>query len=283
MAAPLQDLLKKYSRWQWTSTHEEAFQKLKEQLKNVEVLAYLDESEEAGPLIVQTDSSDKAIGYTISQQSKDGSSEKLLGCYGRTLRNNEKNWTIAERECLGLLTAIIRNRHLLEGKPVIVRTDNITARYLQNIKSATTPRLIRWSIALDTLLQNAKFEHVKGALNIVPDALSRQTYTEEPILTQEEREIIDEEIAVNLITSCEANIEDVSQESDIHEVNTLLETLGHDCYELEQPDGNSDFLCMDRVIREPVMMILDQETSSDSEPQQENENARTGITRVRGR
>ena len=215
-AAVLQNNLSKHARWKWTPEHEEAFEKLRRQLSNVKVLAYPDESENAGPLVVQCDASDYAIAYTISQKTPDGNAEALLGAFGRKLRPNERNYSIGEREALALVTAIIKNKYLLAGKQVVLRTDNITTKFLKNLKVGTSPRLLRWSMLLQDILSNCEFEHVKGEYNVVCDALSRNKYTEEPELTPDELDVLDDESAINILTTVEA------EEVDMQDTEELL-------------------------------------------------------------
>jgi len=63
-AAPLNDLLKKSSRFQWTPACQSAFDELKTALQSPHVLALPNDS---GMYCLDTDASDKSIGAVLSQ------------------------------------------------------------------------------------------------------------------------------------------------------------------------------------------------------------------------
>ena len=169
IAAPLHDLLKKDRKFQWTEACENAFQELKHKLVTAPILTYPQFDKE---FILSTDSSDFSIGYVLSQVHN---GKELPVCYGgRALRNNELKWHITEKEGLALVEGIQHFRHYLANTKFTVFTDNVSVKYLQNIKDCQG-RLGRWSI----LLQGYHFEirHKPGSKNHTADYLSRQTYT----------------------------------------------------------------------------------------------------------
>jgi hypothetical protein len=65
VAKPLTDLLKKNSVFVWTSTHDTAFQTLKQALSSAPVLALPNFTK---PLSIETDASDKGIGAVLQQE-----------------------------------------------------------------------------------------------------------------------------------------------------------------------------------------------------------------------
>ena len=169
IAAPLHDLLKKDKKFLWTEEAENAFQELKHKLVTAPILRYPQFDSE---FILSTDSSDFSIGYVLSQVH-DG--KELPICYGgRALCNNELKWHITDKEGLALVEGIQHFRHYLANTKFTVFTDNVSVKYLQNIKDCQG-RLGRWSI----LLQGYTFEikHKPGSKNHRADYLSRQTYT----------------------------------------------------------------------------------------------------------
>ena len=181
IAAPLHDLLKKDKKFQWTEECETAFQELKSKLVTAPILRYPQFDKE---FILSTDSSDFSIGYVLSQVH-DG--KELPVCYGgRALRNNELKWHITDKEGLALVEGIQHFRHYLANTKFTVYTDNVSVKYLQNIKDCQG-RLGRWSI----LLQGYNFEirHRPGSKNHTADYLSRQTY--EAIFPKESSDLAD--------------------------------------------------------------------------------------------
>jgi hypothetical protein len=173
--APLLKLLKKEERFVWTAECEKSFQEVREGLKTLPIMNFPDERPGAGRYIVQVDASQTAIAGTLSQASRDGTSQTLIGCFGRALRDNELRWPICDKEGAALMVAILRWKHLLLGNPGLeILSDNMSIKYLERIKHATSPRLARWSTAMSPILSKATWVHIPGTLNHVPDALSRQ-------------------------------------------------------------------------------------------------------------
>ena len=191
--APLLHLLKKDQKFVWTAECEQAFQEIRQGLKELPVLIYPDERPGAGRYIIQVDASDYAIAGTFSQASRDGKEERLIACYGRSLRPNERNWHSSDKEGGALMIALLRWKHLILGNPALeIRSDNMSVTFLERIKHATSPRLARWSVTMSPLLANATWTHIPGSKNIVADTLSRQKYPPEDPLPGEEDLLYDD-------------------------------------------------------------------------------------------
>ena len=162
---PLTNLMKKDVRWQWLEEQEKAFQRLKLALTQAPVLARPDL---ALPFCLQTDASDYAIAGVLTQVI---SGEEHPICYvSRTLSKAERNYTVTEKECLAVLWAVERLRGYLQGEQFTVITDHHSLLWLNNLRDPAG-RLARWNTTLQAY--DIKFVHRKGALNKVPDALSR--------------------------------------------------------------------------------------------------------------
>jgi hypothetical protein len=183
---PLLVLLRKDERFVWNEERERAFQTIREKLRDLPTLAFPDESPGAGPFVIETDASSYSIAGTLAQRSRDGTETHLIACFGRSLKSHEFWYTVCEKECLALITAALKFQHIIKGKKVIIRSDNLNVRYFNTLHSTGAPRMMRWSIYCNEILANATFEHVKGPLNVVPDALSRREYPDtEPLSTKE--------------------------------------------------------------------------------------------------
>ena len=196
---PLLELLKKGEKFLWTEEKEKAFLKIKNKLKNLPTLAYADESKDAPPLILQTDASSKSIAGVLSQKTRDGASEKLIACYGRNLRENELAWDIGHKEILAMIVGVIKFRHIIAGKKLIVRSDNLSVKYFNTIKGSSNSRLVRWNLYLADILSNTTFEYVQGESNFV-DALSRRTYETNDPPTEQELEILHDDFTIRSLS-----------------------------------------------------------------------------------
>lgn len=143
----------------------EAFEKLKTALVSTPILATPDYTL---PFVVQTDASDVGIGAVLTQVI-DGE-ERVIAYMSVKLSSAERKYHVTERECLAVLSAVEKFRPYIEGVRFTVITDHASLQWLQNLKDPTG-RLGRWALRL----QGHTFDliHRKGALNVVPDALSR--------------------------------------------------------------------------------------------------------------
>src|SRR3989454_3876138 len=218
------DLLRKGVKYVRTDKHEKGFCNIKEKLQSLPTLAYIDEGKDAPALILQRDASNPAIAGVLSQMSRDGTAENLIACYGRNLKPNEANWTISEKEILAVVAATIKFRHLIVGKQLIVRSDNLSVKYFADVKGSANQRIVRWNLALADILYNTTFEFVKGESNFV-DALSRRSYDKDDTVTKEELEVLYDRMTVNTMAKdVDLNVEAEEDESaDENEMEEWLE------------------------------------------------------------
>jgi len=61
----------------------------------------------------------------------------------------------------------------MNNKPLEIKSDNLSVRYLSTLKNAINQRLIRWSILLDPILSRATFTKISSKDNVICDSLSR--------------------------------------------------------------------------------------------------------------
>ena len=170
IAQPLNDLLKKDTKFNWTEDCELAFNVLKTKLIEAPILRYPQFDKE---FVLAVDSSQYSIGYVLSQEH-DGKLHPI--CFGgRALRDNELKWHITDKEGLALVEGIQHFKHYLANNRFIVYTDNVSVKYLQKIKDCQG-RLGRWGI----LLQGYSFDikHRSSSQNCSADFMSRQRYDE---------------------------------------------------------------------------------------------------------
>ena len=159
------DLLKKDSKWQWTSEHQQAFERVKKNLVSAPVLIRPDFSQ---PFQLHCDASDYAIGAVLTQEIK-GEQHPVI-FVNRLLTSAERKFTTTEKECKAVLWAVEKLRPYLEGSPVTVYTDHSSLVWLAKL-SNPSGRLARWAMSLSAL--DLTIVHRPGAQNQVPDALSR--------------------------------------------------------------------------------------------------------------
>ena len=119
ISAPLSNLTKKYTPWEWTSDHENAFILLKECLTTAPMLHHFDVEKET---IIHTDASLYAIGGWIGQRH--GTEIKPIANWSKKLNPAETRYPTHERELMALVKICEKFEHLLAGRQVVAMTDH---------------------------------------------------------------------------------------------------------------------------------------------------------------
>ena len=182
IALPLNKLLRKETKFVWTEECQVAFETLRRALVTAPVLAFPQFDK---PFILAVDASDESIGYVLSQLDSDNR-EHPVAYGGRALRNEELKWHITDKEGLSLVEAIRQFRPYLANVPFTVYTDNVSVKYLQQIKDCQG-RLGRWSLLLQGY--NMQIIHKSSRNNANADGLSRRSYPPSPEVEEEEPEV----------------------------------------------------------------------------------------------
>ena len=182
IALPLNKLLRKDVKFEWTEECNQAFLTLKKALITAPVLAFAQFDK---PFILAVDASDESIGFVLSQLDSEGK-EHPIAYGGRALRNEELRWHITDKEGLALVEAVRQFRPYLASMPFTVYTDNVSVKWLQQIKNCQG-RLGRWAL----LLQGYNMEIIQKSSrnNANADGLSRRTYPPPPEEETEDQEV----------------------------------------------------------------------------------------------
>lgn len=170
IAAPLTALLSgdksKKALLPWDDFHQSAFERLKHALCSAPVLA---PPQWDKPFTVRTDASDYAIGAVISQG--EGPEERPVAYNSRKLQGAERNYTVHEKELLGVVHALKEWRHYLGTRHFTVITDNWAVKWIKT-QPQLSQRQSRWLETLEAF--DFDVIHRPGSTNIVADALSRR-------------------------------------------------------------------------------------------------------------
>ncbi|KAK3889412.1 hypothetical protein Pcinc_006591 [Petrolisthes cinctipes] len=167
-AAPLIKLLKQTNKFEWGQPQEEAFSILKEALTQPPVLAFPDFKK---PFILHTDASGVGLGAVLAQEDE-GGKLKPIGYASKALNDTEKKYSVTHQEAYAIVWALKHFRPIIFGYSITVCTDHRPCLELFKGKNMTG-KLARWHL---TILEfNPTFNFVPGKINVVADALSRQT------------------------------------------------------------------------------------------------------------
>ena len=168
---PLNRLLCKDARWNWTKKCAEAFDKAKQALVSSKVLVHYDPSL---PLKLAGDASAYGVGAVISHVMKDGS-EHPIAFASRTLTSSERNYSQIEKEALSLVFGVKKFHAYLYGRPFTLITDHKPLKTIlgpkQGIPTLAAARLQRWALILAAYTYDIEFRSTDNHANA--DSLSR--------------------------------------------------------------------------------------------------------------
>lgn len=169
IAYPMNQLLKKNSTFKWSTTVNEAFNKLKEKLISPPLLAYPDFEK---PFLIATDASNFSIGTVLSQIGSDNL-DHPIGFASRSLNPAESQYSCFDREFLAIVWAVTTQwRPFIQGRNFTVFTDHLPlVTILTSRLDNGTSRIVRWKARL--LEFSFKIVYRRGKINNVADFLSR--------------------------------------------------------------------------------------------------------------
>lgn len=158
---------KKNTQLHWSEEAEESFEQAKKALADATLLNH---PIPGADLSLYVDASERAVGGTLMQ--KDSTGWKPIAFQSIKLSKTQTKWSTYDRELYAIYICIRRLRHMLEGRPFSIYTDQkpLIHAFSQN-PDKCTPRQLRY---LDFISQfSTDIQHVSGSKNTIADALSR--------------------------------------------------------------------------------------------------------------
>jgi hypothetical protein len=152
-------------KFEWHSSHQQAFDKIKKFIGTEVLLCYPDFNK---PVLfhLYTDASDHQLGAVIMQD------KKPISFYSRKLNRAQKRYTTTERELLSAIETCKEYKNILLVYPIIVFTDHKNNTF-NGLKASDCVLLTSWLLLLEEY--GVTFEYLPGkkSLSAVADALSR--------------------------------------------------------------------------------------------------------------
>ncbi|GBG82833.1 hypothetical protein CBR_g36363 [Chara braunii] len=166
VAAPLTDLTRLDTPWEWTERCEAAFRHLKHVLMHYEVLKLPDPDK---PFLVTTDASQYGIGAVLAQQ--EGKKLRPVEYMSKKMPSEMLAKSTYEKELYAFYKALTHWRHYLLGRFFILKTDHQTLRWMRT-QPVLSDALKRWI----EVIEQYDFEpqSINGEYNKVVDALSHR-------------------------------------------------------------------------------------------------------------
>ena len=246
IAAPLHDLMRKDTKWNWTPQCQASFEQLRDALCSAPVLAHPTED---GQFILDTDASNTGLGGALSQ-IQDGD-ERAVAFASKSLSRSQRNYCATNRELLGVVTMVQYFRHYLLGRPFLIRTDHSSLRWLTNFKKPEG-LLARWIAVLGNY--DYTIEHRPGEKHGNADGLSRrprrrcgQDFCQDCPNLKNERELLPVEPEYPELPPISAQGEESVRVNVIQGILGEESILGEEglTSELENPESSEDPLPVD--------------------------------------
>lgn len=175
--APLYNLLKKDTKWNWSDECQNTFNDCKREILSAKVLVHYDQKK---PIVVTCDASDQGIGAVLSHRI-DGH-ERPVFFVSRTLTKAEKKYPILHREALAVVFAMERFYKYVYGHFVEIFSDHKPLEGIFGAKKGEPPvvatRLQRYIMRMSIFDYTLK--HRKGKDIGHADCLSRLPIEAEP-------------------------------------------------------------------------------------------------------
>ncbi len=148
----------------WNNEALLAFEQIKRDIDNCEVLFFIDDK---APIILHTDACDFGIGAFLFQHI-DGV-DRTIAILSKSFSGPQRRWSTAEQEAYAIYYSLMKWEHLLRAAKFELRTDHKNLTYMN--KPGSSEKVTRWKLAV----QDFDFElnHIPGVENVVADPLSR--------------------------------------------------------------------------------------------------------------
>ena len=247
VARPLTDLTQDKVKFQWGQDQEAAFNQLKYSLATSPILKLPDYNLE---FILTTDASSASVGAVIEQDQ--GRGLQPVAYDSHKLSDTKARYSAYKRELLGVVYAIGKWRHYVEGRHFTVRTNHSSFRHLPNQPSVNR-RIWKWIAILQ--IYDCTITHIPGVHNPA-DALTRKAWLEDRVAAhhvQDKDEDLVEKLRVsNTATNEEIQIalDKVFQKSD----QTTMQLPDRDSVEV---DIDKFFPAIDLLERVPALYVTE--------------------------
>ena len=186
IAKPLNELTKKYTRFQWGSSQQEAWELLRNHLVSQNIMKFPELDKE---FLLYTDACDYAIGAILCQKDDQGV-ERPIQYISKQLTGAATRWATIEREAYAVIYALKKLRPYLYGSKFTIYTDHkpLKSLFLSEVKNT---KIQRWAVLLAEY--GAPIEYRKGPNNIRADMLSRIKPREDILRDSEQMCAVEEE------------------------------------------------------------------------------------------
>jgi transposase InsO family protein len=165
----------KNSLIKWTPAGERAFFRIKELVKTASKLHFIKGD---GELRLYTDASLYAFGGYLAQEQlvQDESGEDVyrevpIYYFSKAFTKTQTKWSVSDKECYAIFYGLKFLHHLVANKKVKIFTDHRALAVAADSTISASPKILRMKQLIS--MYDTEFVYIRGADNVVADALSR--------------------------------------------------------------------------------------------------------------
>ena len=172
ISRPLTTLMKKDTKFEWTSACQKSFELLKEALCGEPVLKYADTSK---PYTLYTDASKYGWAgvltqpHTMTIDGKSTTTDHPVAFVSGLFRGSQLNWEALTKEAFAIYMSIKKLSFYLTDAQILLRSDHKPLEKFL-LKNTLNSKVNNWAMELEAF--NIQFDYIKGFSNILVDTLS---------------------------------------------------------------------------------------------------------------
>ena len=173
ISRPLTTLMKKDTKFEWTSACQKSFELLKEALCGEPVLKYADTSK---PYTLYPDASKYGWAgvltqpHTMTIYGKSTTTDHPVAFVNGLFRGSQLNWEALMKEAFAIYMSVKKLSFYLTNAQILLRSDQKPLEKFL-LKNTLNSKVNNWAMELEAF--NIQFDYIKGSNNILVDTLSR--------------------------------------------------------------------------------------------------------------
>ena len=206
---PIQKLLKKNVKFEWTEECDKAFITVKETLMRDPILYHPDPNT---PWIIETDASQTAFaGILLQSHIHDGIKQEVPVTFiSYNFTTTQQAWSATEGELYIIYVAMHKLSYMIKGSRVTIRTKNkllleIVAGTAKSQNSAAADKFHHWTSDILAGDPHPTIQYKKGSLNLITDSLSRlrtgDHYKYDVPLHNAKPLVLQKKVEINMVTT----------------------------------------------------------------------------------
>ena len=155
VTAPLRELTKKNTKWEWCDKHQQALDEIKNRLTSSSVMAYFDPHKQTEVVV---DTSPVGLGAILAQKEPGTDQVRVVAYASRSLTDTESRYSQTEKEALAIVWGCEKFHVYLFGTTFDMVTDHKPLELIFNNPNSKPPaRIERWGLRLQQYSFNVKY------------------------------------------------------------------------------------------------------------------------------